>query len=73
MKLHIDRESFDNLITVTAEYIGVPYSAVKRDYYIVKLLQNLQNSEYADMCVFKGGTSSQQMLSWFYQPFFWGY
>jgi predicted nucleotidyltransferase component of viral defense system len=57
MKLHIERENFDNLITVTAEYIGVPYSAVKRDYYIVKLLQNLQDSEYADMCVFKGGTS----------------
>lgn len=57
MKLHIEKESFDNLITITAEYIGVPYSAVKRDYYIVKLLQNLQDSEYADTCVFKGGTS----------------
>jgi len=45
------------LITITAEYIGVPSSAVRRDYYIVMLLQNLQNSEYADNCVFKGGTS----------------
>lgn len=57
MNLHNDKESFDSLIAVTAEYIGVPPSAVKRDYYIVILLQNLQNSEYADKCVFKGGTS----------------
>ena len=57
MKLHDDHGSFQELITVTAKYIGIPESAVKRDYYIVMMLQNLQNSEYADQCVFKGGTS----------------
>ena len=57
MNLHNDKESFNSLIAVTADYIGVPPAAVKRDYYIVILLQNMQNSEYADKCVFKGGTS----------------
>jgi predicted nucleotidyltransferase component of viral defense system len=57
MKLHNNRQDFENLIAVTAKYIGIPESAVKRDYYIVIMLQNLQNSEYACNCVFKGGTS----------------
>ena len=35
----------------------IPERAVKRDYYIVKVLQLLENSEYAEDCVFKGGTS----------------
>jgi predicted nucleotidyltransferase component of viral defense system len=57
MKLHNDKESFRELIAVTADYFGIPQTAVKRDYYIVMLLQNLQNSDYADLAVFKGGTS----------------
>ena len=35
----------------------IPESAVKRDYYIVLLLEKLGNSTYAEKCVFKGGTS----------------
>ena len=35
----------------------IPESAVERDYYIVLLFKKLENSEYADKCVFKGGTS----------------
>ncbi|MHB1454209.1 MAG: nucleotidyl transferase AbiEii/AbiGii toxin family protein [Saccharofermentanales bacterium] len=57
MNLHNDKESFENLISVTSKYIGVPADAIKRDYFIVKLLQNLQNSKFCDCCVFKGGTS----------------
>lgn len=57
MRLHLERESFRDLITLTAPYIGIPESAVKRDYYIVIMLKNLQDSEYAQSCVFKGGTS----------------
>jgi len=30
---------------------------VKRDYYIVMILENLQNSDFVNECVFKGGTS----------------
>lgn len=57
MNLHNDREAFDSLTEITAQYIGIPSSAIKRDYLIVMLLQNLEQSEYADKCVFKGGTS----------------
>lgn len=57
MNLHEHKEAFADLISITAQYIGIPETAVKRDYYIVKILQRLANSGYADLCVFKGGTS----------------
>ena len=57
MNLHEHKEEFEELIAIVADYIGVPADAVRRDYYIVQMMQNLQNSEYAEACVFKGGTS----------------
>ena len=57
MNLHEHKEEFEELIAIVADYIGVPADAVRRDYYIVQMMQNLQNSEYAEVCVFKGGTS----------------
>jgi len=57
MKLHTYPEEFKNLITIVAEYKHLPETAIERDYYIVLLLKNLADSEYADKCVFKGGTS----------------
>ena len=57
MNLHKHREEFEELIAISADYIGAPADAVRRDYYIVQMMQNLQNSEYAEACVFKGGTS----------------
>lgn len=57
MKLHKNKEEFLELISIVAPWIGVPEEAVKRDYYIVKMLKLLSESEFADTCVFKGGTS----------------
>ena len=57
MNLHTNKEDFEDLCMLTSEYIGIPEDAVKRDYYIAMLLQNLQNSNFAGECVFKGGTS----------------
>lgn len=57
MLLHKFNDEFRELITVVALEKNLPESAVERDYYIVLMLQNLANSEYADKCVFKGGTS----------------
>mgnify|MGYP004444195971 CR=1 FL=1 len=57
MNLHNNPEEFSQLIAVTADALGIPENAVRRDYYIIMLLQNLQRSSYADNCVFKGGTS----------------
>ena len=57
MKLHLDKEIFNDLITLTTEYVKIPEIAIKRDYFIVLLLKRLHDSEYAEECVFKGGTS----------------
>lgn len=57
MNLHKHKQEFEDLITIVANYIGIPVDAVRRDYYIVLIMQNLQNSEYAEKCIFKGGTS----------------
>ena len=57
MNLHEHKEDFEALIKITADHIGIPSDAVRRDYYIVKMMQNLQNSAFAKSCVFKGGTS----------------
>ena len=57
MKLHEYQEEFRMLISIVAEKMHLPEAAIERDYYIVMLLQNLARSEYADKCVFKGGTS----------------
>lgn len=57
MKLHEYKEDFKNLISIAAEKYNLPETAIERDYYIVLLLQNLSKSEYAEKCVFKGGTS----------------
>ncbi|WP_300379365.1 nucleotidyl transferase AbiEii/AbiGii toxin family protein [Clostridium sp.] len=57
MNLHKSTEEFNELCVPTSEYIGIPNEAVKRDYYIVMILKNLQDSIYCEECVFKGGTS----------------
>ena len=58
----------EELIAIVADYIGVPADAVRRDYYIVQMMQNLQNSEYAEVCVFKGGTSLSKCYNVCYEP-----
>lgn len=52
MNLHEHKEEFNQLSAITAAYIGIPEDAVRRDYYIVMVLQNLQNSDFAENCVF---------------------
>lgn len=57
MKLHEDKEAFYDLAELTAKHIGVPAAAVRRDYYIVMMLQRLAQSPFFSQVVFKGGTS----------------
>lgn len=57
MKLHEYQDEFNDLISIVANKLHLSESAVERDYYIVYLLKKLENSEYAEKCVFKGGTS----------------
>ena len=49
MRLHKDAEAFRELISVLAADKHLPESAIERDYYIVLLLKNLSESEYADV------------------------
>lgn len=57
MNLHGHRNEFNDLITLVSREKHIPESAVERDYYLVMMLQKLEQSEYASQCVFKGGTS----------------
>lgn len=57
MKLHEDKQLFQDLSALTSEYVGIPIDAVICDYFIVETLNNLSNSPYHECCVFKGGTS----------------
>lgn len=57
MTLHNFPDAFNDLAALAADYKGIPVSAVKRDYFIVFMLQKLSKSIYKDRCVFKGGTS----------------
>ena len=57
MNLHKHEKDFRNLVSIVANKMNLPESAIARDYFIVLLLYNLSNSEYASKCVFKGGTS----------------
>ena len=56
MKLHKDKEAFNDLAALAAAVIGIPASAVIRDYFIVMMLQRLVHSPYCAQVVFKGGT-----------------
>lgn len=57
MRLHEYPEEFENLCAIVAEELHLRQADIRRDYYMVLLLENLANSEYAEQCVFKGGTS----------------
>lgn len=65
MNLHNHIGEFNDIITETAEYIGIPDDAVRRDNFIVMLLQQLAVSEYEEQCVFKGWTSLSKTIKRF--------
>lgn len=57
MKLHQDRDVFEELVLATADGIGLPQAYVEKDYWVTKVLGNLASSEHHENFVFKGGTS----------------
>lgn len=57
MRLHNYSEDFDQLSSIVSQRLNISQSAIIRDYYIVLILDRLASSEYAEKCVFKGGTS----------------
>lgn len=57
MKLHENKEDFQDLISLTADYLGIPEVFIEKDYWVTYVLYNLAHSQYKDEVVFKGGTS----------------
>ncbi len=53
--LHNDKELFEEVISSTANEIGLPIAIIEKDYYVTMILKEL--SIRAPECVFKGGTS----------------
>ena len=57
MKLHKDREVFEELISATAESIRLPEVYIEKDYWVTRALKNISLSSVSEKIVFKGGTS----------------
>jgi len=57
MILHHSLLEFDELIELTGQKISIPSDAIRKDYFITLILNNLAESEFVEQVVFKGGTS----------------
>lgn len=57
MKLHTDKESFKELIELSANHFGYEQSHIEKDYWVCKILQEISMSELSSKVFFKGGTS----------------
>ena len=55
MYLHNDKQLFEEVVSATANEIGLPIAIIEKDYYVTMILKEL--SKRAPECVFKGGTS----------------
>lgn len=53
--LHDDKSFFEEVISATANDMGLPVAIIEKDYYVTMILREL--SKRAPECVFKGGTS----------------
>lgn len=69
MKLSDNKQEFQELITLTARWRKIPEDAVRKDYFIIVMLRQLEESKYADCCVFKGGTSLSKAYPDFIERF----
>lgn len=57
MRLHVDKELFDDLIEATAASLNIPAIYVEKDYWVTYILKKLSLSDYGEVAIFKGGTS----------------
>ena len=55
--LHLDSESFRDLLQASSEDLKIPVQLIEKDYYISAILRSLSKSTYSRQIVFKGGTS----------------
>ncbi len=57
MTLHNDPKALSQLITLTSQKYNIRAEFIEKDYWITLILQQLSLNKYADLTVFKGGTS----------------
>ncbi|MDL2227559.1 nucleotidyl transferase AbiEii/AbiGii toxin family protein [Odoribacter sp. OttesenSCG-928-L07] len=57
MKLHTNKQEFNELIQLTATHFKILPEFIEKDYWITLILNNLSQSEHKNSVVFKGGTS----------------
>lgn len=57
MNLHKDKQTFKNAIRAASEFLGIRDVFVEKDYWVTYALLRLNESEFSDSVVFKGGTS----------------
>ncbi len=57
MKLHENKQDFQDAIQATSESLGIRDIFIEKDYWVTYILKQLSNSEFKDEVVFKGGTS----------------
>ncbi len=57
MTLHSDPKALLQLITLASQKYNIRAEFIEKDYWITIILQQLSLNKYADLTVFKGGTS----------------
>lgn len=57
MKLHTNKDAYEELLTLASEKSGIERYKVEKDYWVCKMLRETALSEHGDKVYFKGGTS----------------
>lgn len=57
LKLHDNKDVFDELVSRAASHFEISELYVEKDYWVTMVLMRLSQSEFRDFLVFKGGTS----------------
>ena len=57
MKLHLNKELFNEAIRITAQQMNIQPIYIEKDYWVTLVLHELYHSAVKDDVIFKGGTS----------------
>ncbi|NQU52279.1 MAG: nucleotidyl transferase AbiEii/AbiGii toxin family protein [Bacteroidetes bacterium] len=57
MKLHENKELFQDAVLATAQFLNIPEIYIEKDYWVTVALHKIFHSEMAGEVVFKGGTA----------------
>ncbi len=57
MRLHENKELFQDAVLATSQFLNIPEIYIEKDYWVTVVLHKIFHSEMADEVVFKGGTA----------------